>query len=191
MWRSASSNGSALRRTTRIDPVDNNAFGVRSAVLGLSAAHAAAWRAIVDRELPGGMVFEDDVIFHNDFCELLPQYWRELPCEPSFVYLGGGMRTKVLSNNVRVHQEGTRRVHTGGDETAVPPWTTHAYYVSAEQAQLLLRRFDAAAAGDRGRRRRRRRRRARATALRRRAHRGEAAGGAAAEAGVGKGVVDC
>lgn len=128
-------------RTTRIDPIANSAF-VRSSVLGLAASHAAAWRAIIDRELPGGMVFEDDVIFHNDFCELLPQYWRELPCEPSFVYLGGGMRTKVLSNHVRVHQESSRRVHTGADETAVPPWTTHAYYVSADQAQLLLRRFD-------------------------------------------------
>ena len=98
--------------------------------MGLTTAHANAWRDVVRRRVPQAMVFEDDVVFHEHFCKLLPVYARQLPCEPSVVYFGATMRSAG----------GIRTVHVGGDGT--PPWDTHAYLVSLEAADLMTRRYD-------------------------------------------------
>lgn len=99
--------------------------------LGLTASHATAWKHIVDANLPGGLVFEDDVVFHNDFCDLLPKYWSKLPCDPSFVYIGSDIRA----------DNGKSIVHRARAKGDAPPWDAHAYYVDRETADLLLRRF--------------------------------------------------
>ena len=98
---------------------------------GLGSSHAAAWIEIVERGLDGGVVFEDDIIFHENFCSLLPEYWRELPCDPALVYLGATHRTHLNE----------KRVHIGSEKSAVPPWDTHAYYISYNQAERMLRRY--------------------------------------------------
>eukprot|EP00966_Prymnesium_polylepis_P006097 139481-Prymnesium_polylepis.4 len=102
------------------------------------SAHSNAWRSMFNRGIPQAAIFENDVVFHKDFCKLLPQYVRELPCDPWVVYLGGTMRN--LDQNFSSIPSGV--VHLGGEGPEVVPWDTHAYFISHEAADLMVRRYD-------------------------------------------------
>jgi len=55
--------------------------------VGLTLAHQAVWRKISASGGPG-VVLEDDAVFHDDFCALLPTYWHRVPPDFGLIYLG-------------------------------------------------------------------------------------------------------
>ena len=56
--------------------------------LGLSLAHLQIWRQMIAAGIPRAFVFEDDVVFHQDFSTLFPQYWRQVPEDALVVWVG-------------------------------------------------------------------------------------------------------
>jgi hypothetical protein len=56
--------------------------------LGLSLAHLQIWRRMIAERIPRAWVFEDDVVFHQDFSTLFPVYWRQVPEDALVVWVG-------------------------------------------------------------------------------------------------------
>ena len=56
--------------------------------IGLSLAHMKIWDDIVDQRLSGAWVFEDDVLFHDDFDSLFPMYWAKVPLDYEVIWVG-------------------------------------------------------------------------------------------------------
>jgi hypothetical protein len=96
--------------------------------VGLSLAHMAAWQEIIDNNLPGGWIFEDDVVFHDDFAALFPQYWALVPEDYEIVWLGHLPIDGTVSCENRFS---TRLLH----EDFV--YCTHALVVSRAGAERL------------------------------------------------------
>lgn len=97
--------------------------------VGLSLAHMAAWQAIIDRNLPGAWIFEDDVVAHDDFASLFPNYWALVPNDYEVVWLGHlPIDGTVSCENIF----STRLLH----EDLV--YCTHAMIVSRAGAERLV-----------------------------------------------------
>jgi hypothetical protein len=97
--------------------------------VGLSLAHMAAWQAIIDRDLPGGWIFEDDVVAHEDFAALFPRYWALVPSDYEVIWLGHLPIDGTVSCENRFS---TRLLH----EDFV--YCTHAMVVSRAGAERLV-----------------------------------------------------
>ena len=94
---------------------------------GCALSHKRIWQKIVDENIEQALVLEDDVVFHEKFKQLLPEFWNDTPHENSMVFLGyccywGDMGQ---SNVVETF-----------------PLTTHAYYMTKSVAQWFLDNFD-------------------------------------------------
>lgn len=99
--------------------------------IGLSLAHLAAWEAVVERNLSAAWVFENDVIFHQDFTVLFPEYWQQVPSDFEILWLG-------------FHPFGGDSAHCESDNPALVQrqqivWTTHAMIISNKGAERLAR----------------------------------------------------
>ena len=55
---------------------------------GCFLSHMKIWKQILDEKLPWVTVFEDDVIFHQKWSELAPQYFEITPKHFDVLYLG-------------------------------------------------------------------------------------------------------
>ncbi|KAL4525999.1 hypothetical protein Ndes2526B_g03409 [Nannochloris sp. 'desiccata'] len=97
--------------------------------VGLSLAHMAAWKAIIDRNLPGGWIFEDDVVAHEHFAALFPSYWALVPNDYEVIWLGHLPIDGTVSCENRFS---TRLLH----EDFV--YCTHAMIVSRAGAERLV-----------------------------------------------------
>eukprot|EP00966_Prymnesium_polylepis_P268829 6210195-Prymnesium_polylepis.1 len=93
--------------------------------LGLVLAHLNVWLTMVERRLPWAIIFEQDVLFHDGFCALAPDYWRQLPDDWEMVYLGLLDRLPHRERNLSVQRLGRA------------PWTTHAYAIRLPLARQL------------------------------------------------------
>jgi hypothetical protein len=56
--------------------------------LGLSLAHLDIWRRMIAARTPRAWIFEDDVVFHQDFHLLFPKYWQQVPEDAVLVWVG-------------------------------------------------------------------------------------------------------
>ena len=97
--------------------------------VGLSLAHMAAWQQIIDRNLPGGWIFEDDVVFHDNFTELFPKYWAQVPEDYEVIWLG---HLPIDGNTVSCENRFSKRLF---HEEFV--YCTHAMIVSRAGAERL------------------------------------------------------
>jgi hypothetical protein len=104
-----------------------------SCAFGVVWANQQIWRAIAAEGLASALVLEDDVLFHDDFQELLPPYWAQVPANFEFVYLGH-LPHWMFGDSPKL------------PETAVTfgeaPYCTHAYVVTAASAGRLALLFD-------------------------------------------------
>jgi hypothetical protein len=97
--------------------------------VGLSLAHMAAWNSIIDNNLSGGWIFEDDVVAHDDFAALFPKYWALVPADYEVIWLGHLPIEGTVSCENRFS---TRLLH----EDFV--YCTHAMIVSRAGAERLV-----------------------------------------------------
>jgi hypothetical protein len=97
--------------------------------IGLTLAHLSIWETILTRNLSAAWVFENDVVFHARFSELLPLYWAGVPQDYEIVYVGqhpmGGVNLACETKSSVLLQQW----HA--------PWTTHAVIVSGKGAKRL------------------------------------------------------
>lgn len=63
--------------------ITNDGVGCR---LGLTVTQAMLWKTIVQENITAAWVLEDDVLFHDDFAELWPSYWTQVPPDYELVY---------------------------------------------------------------------------------------------------------
>ena len=99
--------------------------------LGLPLAHLQAWDDIVARNLPAAWIFEDDVLFHDDFDDLFPVYWGAVPADYEVVYVG---HNPTAPEHLVACQEGRNTNRLFHEH---PVYTTHAMVVSQAGAQRL------------------------------------------------------
>jgi len=89
---------------------------------GVALSHKRLWRKMVDEDIQEMIVFEDDVIFHERFKDLMPVFWKETPKENSMVFMGyccfwGDRSQKII---------------------AYMPLAIHAYYITKHVAKWFL-----------------------------------------------------
>jgi|694.fasta_scaffold113773_1 GR25 family glycosyltransferase involved in LPS biosynthesis len=65
---------------------------------GCASSHLATWQKIVDEDLNAAMILEDDVIFNDNFLELLDDFSKELPSDWDMVLLGCVMKCGMKKN---------------------------------------------------------------------------------------------
>lgn len=59
---------------------------------GCASSHLATWKKIIDDDLNAAMIVEDDVIFNDNFLELLNEFSKDLPADWDMVLLGCVMK---------------------------------------------------------------------------------------------------
>lgn len=114
--------------------------------LGLSLAHLEVWRTMIAKNIPRAWVLEDDVIFHDDFNNLFPKYWQQVPHDALMVWVGHS-RTDV---DFRCRMPGApdRPEESEVQAGAGAPWMTHAVIITLEAALLLERSMSQVLAGN-------------------------------------------
>lgn len=108
--------------------VTESAVGCR---LGLTLTNALIWRTITEENIKAAWIFEDDVLFHDDFHELWPSYWSQVPPDYELVY------ASAWSQSAHQAYWETGVYHTpdtlvGLDEKV---WAAGAYIISRTGAQ--------------------------------------------------------
>lgn len=106
--------------------------------IGLIQAQAQAWRVVVEEGLPSAWVFEDDVLFHDDFTALLPQYWARVPPWYEVVYAQAWSQIGVVAQ-----QDHGVQYPTSADGVVydVETWGAGAYVISKHGAARLYARY--------------------------------------------------
>lgn len=62
--------------------------GHRDLGAACSVTHKRVWDRMIREGLDSAWVFEDDVVFHDDFDTLLPIYWQGVPRSYEFAFVG-------------------------------------------------------------------------------------------------------
>ena len=117
--------------------------GDHRANLGLTVAHVYVLLLVGEGATPA-WVLEDDVVLHDRFPELFPEYWGDPRVAADFEYVSVG-GVPVVPWGLPEEVEGIPRVGLGPSQ-----WGTQSYIVSPSGAQRLARVFDALVAVARG-----------------------------------------
>ncbi len=116
----------------RYDAVDGQLLQtelkLRKGVVGCKLSHQNVIRDIAVSNFKTAAVFEDDIILHSDFDVLFPLFYKELPQDWDFVYLGG--------NNVRPAVPITTHVHK-----TTRTFALHGYLIKGHVAAAMAREF--------------------------------------------------
>jgi GR25 family glycosyltransferase involved in LPS biosynthesis len=87
---------------------------------GCFLSHLLIWKDIIERKIPFTTIFEDDVLFHNQWKELAPVYFEMTPTDYDIMYLGSQF---LKSSSYHIDK--------------VPVYCTHAYIISLKGAIKL------------------------------------------------------
>ena len=79
------------------DIFDKN-FG--NALTAISLSHYFAYKKIIEK-YDNAIIFEDDVILHDDFINILKKYLIELPSDYDALFIGNGCNLHVATSNLR------------------------------------------------------------------------------------------
>ena len=63
-------------------------FKTKRGTQGCYLSHVILWKKISHEEIPAAIIFEDDVVFHENWHELYPTYWAQTPKNFDIVYMG-------------------------------------------------------------------------------------------------------
>jgi GR25 family glycosyltransferase involved in LPS biosynthesis len=94
---------------------------------GCCQTHYAAWKQMIDDDVPFRVFFEDDVIPHLDIRKLGEEFWNATPKDFDMLYLGSMM-------NPAEEQMKSSQKHI----LQLPTYTTHAYILSRKGAIRLM-----------------------------------------------------
>lgn len=72
-------------------------FKLGRGMQGCYLSHMSVWRHISDQGIPAAIVFEDDIIFHENWQELWPQYWEQTPKNLDVLYMGSDIEFEPSS----------------------------------------------------------------------------------------------
>ena len=93
------------------------------AIIGCLRSHRNLYTMALDNNWQELAVFEDDVLFKNNFKELLSHYAEQLPTDWLMLFLGCvPLKVDSFSSNLK-------KVYRG--------WTTHAYIIRREACEML------------------------------------------------------
>jgi GR25 family glycosyltransferase involved in LPS biosynthesis len=87
---------------------------------GCFLSHILIWKNIIEQKIPFTTIFEDDVLFHDEWHRIAPFYFEKTPTDYDILYLGS--QFEAISN---YHID------------RVPVYCTHAYCITYEGAQKL------------------------------------------------------
>jgi GR25 family glycosyltransferase involved in LPS biosynthesis len=93
---------------------------------GVYLSMLSLWQHIVDEKIPVATIFEDDVKFHQQWHTLAPMYMENTPDNYDIVFMGNQMDTLPPSYHI----------------CRVPVYCLHAYIITYEGAQKLLKEFE-------------------------------------------------
>lgn len=102
---------------------------------GLTLSHLEVWKRIVASKQRRSLVVEDDVTFHSDARILFSRYLDEIPRAWGVIYIG------QLSRLVFDHDPLSVPLTTL-TQFSVMPWCTHAYFITFETAEFLLKHLE-------------------------------------------------
>lgn len=89
---------------------------------GVALSHIRLWRKMVDEDIPRMFVFEDDIVFHERFKEIMPTFWDKTPKENSMTFMGYCCFWGRSSQDIVEYM----------------PLAIHAYYITKNVAQWFL-----------------------------------------------------
>jgi GR25 family glycosyltransferase involved in LPS biosynthesis len=120
--------------TTPWGPLGFTVEGSR-ANLGLTIAHVYVMMLVGEGTSPA-WVLEDDVVLHDRFPQLFPEYWADPRVTPDFEYVSVG-GVPAVPGGIPDTVEGIPRVDVGPKQ-----WGTQSYILSPSGAQRFARVFD-------------------------------------------------
>ena len=87
---------------------------------GCYLSHLALWKHMIDNKLELVTVFEDDIMFHPQWTDLAPLYWKNTPKNYDLVFIGNQLDCYSQHNIDRV-----------------PVYCTHAYVINLQGATKM------------------------------------------------------
>ena len=91
--------------------------------------HVHALQHIVEQGLERALIVECDVLFHDNFQEMFPEFWRQVPSDFDIVYVGFGYPIKELVSSLK---KPTAQIWSGAF------WCCHCMIVSRAGAEKIL-----------------------------------------------------
>jgi GR25 family glycosyltransferase involved in LPS biosynthesis len=114
----------------------NNDFEYRAGTIGCALSHYRIWQALLQQPAAHGyLVFEDDVLFSNDFAQRWPEILRSLPFDAQgsldfdLLYLGGMLCGRQLNPYLGLALNGFGH-------------GTFSYFITQRGARTLLREVE-------------------------------------------------
>ena len=112
-------------------------------VIGCAMAHIKVWKLFVESGAKYGIVFEDDVIFEDNFREELDKGIKNTPNDFDILYLGCfGCQNNINFNTLQFANQGIININAKFRNNYVnKPFSalaTHAYVVSRKGVKKLL-----------------------------------------------------
>jgi len=111
----------AILDNPQFNPKDINFINTRGAQ-GCILSHIKLWKYIIDNNIEFATVFEDDIIFHQHWNEIVNKYITETPNDYDIIYMGGQMEYVM-----------------GDPISSTMVWCTHAYIISLKGAKKILK----------------------------------------------------
>lgn len=101
-----------------------NEVSIRDGALGCTLSHFQIYKDADERGFDKIAVFEDDVLFEQDFNERFEEYYKQLPDDWGFLYFGGNnnAQPKEYSENLKI---------------CTRTWATHSYLIGPEYRDLI------------------------------------------------------
>lgn len=88
---------------------------------GCTLSQITLWKHIIDNNIQYAVVFEDDIDFHERWCDLAKTYWDHTPRDFDILFLGSQIDGHITYDHI----------------TVVPTYCMHAYMVSLEGVRKL------------------------------------------------------
>lgn len=105
--------------------------------VGCFISHFSIWSHMLQNNIPFANIFEDDILFHNDFNKLAEIYYEETPMNWDMIYMGCEL-TPNVGPLLR------RRFHLGNSKniTTHPAYCLHAYSISLTAVKKIFNYLD-------------------------------------------------
>ena len=125
---------------------NTNTYGAMFAplsVIGCAMAHIKTWKLFLESDAKYGIIFEDDVVFENNFKEQLDLGIKNTPKDFDILYLGCfGCQSNVNFNVLQFANQGIINTNANYRNTYINKpmvaLATHAYIVSRDGAKKLI-----------------------------------------------------
>uniref|UniRef100_A0A6C0DKH7 Glycosyl transferase family 25 domain-containing protein n=1 Tax=viral metagenome TaxID=1070528 RepID=A0A6C0DKH7_9ZZZZ len=118
---------------------------LRNGEIGVFISHLRIFKSIVENNYPMALIFEDDVIFCDNFLDKFNNILKEIPSDADIFYVGGRftpdycMRDGTMVSNNIIRHNTTNKQWLGSNMDK--DRTMHAYIISFNLAKKCLDTF--------------------------------------------------